>query len=311
MTAKTGLELRVDPFVDLYFSVRAQAADLDEEPAPGYGPAVGAARSVQEMLGSFGGWGPLDSQVFELSPAEVVEAFSSLPEPYERRGRSLSLRGPAVRLAEAVEALMPGFLAGEWPTRRSRLEARVDFLEREFIPRHREALAHMMSSLGISDPGSTVPMYLVTTTNPPGAMTYYLHGGRQVSVLAVGVGGSDSLLMETLLHEATHTLDLASRESGSVFGAMRQLLEDRGLSRGDNAYHDIPHTLMFIQAAETMRRVYDPAHVAYGDATDLYERSGEIAVVELAVWPRYLAGELSRDEALRRIVEALDPRPGD
>jgi hypothetical protein len=67
---------------------------------------------------------------------------------------------------------------------------------------------------------------------------------------------------------------------------------------------------MFVQAAETMRRIYNPDHVAYGEATGLYERLGEVAVVEREVWPRHLDGELTRDEALRRIVEELDPRPG-
>ena len=65
---------------------------------------------------------------------------------------------------------------------------------------------------------------------------------------------------------------------------------------------------MFVQAAETMRRLYNPDHVAYGDvATDLYKRSGDAAVVELDIWPRYLDGEFERDEALKRIVDSFYP----
>lgn len=64
---------------------------------------------------------------------------------------------------------------------------------------------------------------------------------------------------------------------------------------------------MFVQAEETMRRLFDPAHVAYGDATDLYERTGEPAVVEREIWPRYLDGEIAREEALRAIVDRLYP----
>ena len=42
--------------------------------------------------------------------------------------------------------------------------------------------------------------------------------------------------------------------------------------RSDDAYHTVPHTLMFVQAEETMRRFFNPDHLAYGDAIDLYER---------------------------------------
>ena len=37
---------------------------------------------------------------------------------------------------------------------------------------------------------------------------------------------------------------------------------------------------MFVQAEETMRRFFNPDHLAHGDATDLYERTGVTAVVK-------------------------------
>jgi hypothetical protein len=177
------------------------------------------------------------------------------------------------------------------------------------MPRHQEALAFMMQSLAIPDPGVTVPVFLVTATNPPGAMTYYLRGGAPVSVVEATVGGSNDLLVETILHESSHALDRASRGGGSAFATLRALLEERGLGPRDDAYHTVPHTLMFVQAAETVRRLFNPDHVAYGDATDLYQRTGATAVVEREIWPRYLDGELTRDEALRRIVERVLPQP--
>ncbi len=304
----THLELQIEPLVDLYFFVRAQAADVDATPQPGYEEAVDAARAIQDQMGSFGGWGPLDSHVFIVAdPGEMVQRFSELAEPYERRGRTLSIRDDAVRLATALGERLPSFTAELWPAREAELNARISYLESAFIPKHREALAFMMDSLGIADPGLTIPMFLVTQTNPPGAMTYYLRGGKPVSVLDVTVGGTDDLLLETLLHEATHTLDRASKDSTSAFDTLRKLLVERGVAAGTDAYHDIPHTLMFVQAGETMRRLYNPEHVAYGDATDLYERSGNAAVVEREVWPRYLDGDLGREEALGQIVESLYP----
>ena len=60
----SSLELRIEPLVDLYFGVRARAADLVSEPWPGFEAAIDAARGLQGPMGSWGGWGPLDSQVF-------------------------------------------------------------------------------------------------------------------------------------------------------------------------------------------------------------------------------------------------------
>lgn len=307
----TRLELRTSPLVELYYDIRAQAADVDAEPPPGYEAAVRAARTIQESMGSFGGWGPLDSQVFVASDAqELVEGFGELSEPYERRGRLISIRDDSVRLATAMRDLIPGFTRDVWPDRKAELERRIAYLEGDFMARHQEALAFMMESLGIPDPQMTVQVFLVNATNPPGAMTYWLRGGAPACVIDVNVGGTGDLLLETILHESCHTLDMASRDGGSAFARLRALLEERGLSRRDEDYHTIPHTLMFVQAEETMRRLFDPDHQAYGDATSLYERTGAPAVVEREIWPRYLDGEMSGEEALRKIVETLDPRPG-
>ncbi len=311
-TGGTSLELQLSPLVDLYYYVRAQAADADVEPTPGYEAAVEAARAIQQSMGSFGGWGPLDSQVFLAADPEVlVEGFSELPEPYERRGREISIRDDAVRLATAIQAVMPEFTRDLWPDRKAELDRRIAYLETHFMPGHRKALFFMMQSLGIPDLGLTVPVFLVNATNPPGAMTYHLRGGAPACVIDVNVGGAGDLLLETILHESSHTLDMASRDTGSAFATLRSLLEESGLSRRDDAYHTVPHTLMFVQAEETMRRLFNPDHLAYGDATDLYERTGVTAVVERETWPRYLDGELSRDEALRKIVETLEPQPDD
>jgi hypothetical protein len=306
----TGLELRIDPLVDLYFFVRAQAADRGAAPVPGHDEAVAAARAIQQTMGGWGGWGPLDSQVFVAADAEALrQGFAELPEPYRRRGRQISIRDDAVRLAAALIELVPSFEETLWPVHKTMLDARVSFLESTLMPTHREALAFMMESLGIADPETTVPVFLVTRTNPPGAMTYYLRGGAPACVVDVTASGGDDLLLETVLHETSHTLDMASKETDSAFATLRNLLAERGLSRDDSAFHTVPHTLMFVQAEETMRRLYNPEHVAYGDATDLYQRTGVAATVQRDIWPRYLDGELTRDEALRRIVETLDPQP--
>lgn len=93
-----------------------------------------------------------------------------------------------------------------------------------------------------------VQVFLVDAPNPPGAMTYIPRGGASACVLDVNVGGENYLLMETILHESCLTLDMASRRRDIAYAALPARLEERGLSRSDNAFHTVPHTLMFVQA---------------------------------------------------------------
>lgn len=302
------LDLRLDPLVELYFTVRAQAARKDAPPLAGQEAAVEAARRIQKSLGSFGGWGPLDSHVLSgIDAATLKLRFESLEDPMQRFGREVSVRDDAVALAKALEALAPGFTETLWPERRKTLEAARERLGTTFLPEHRRALAFMLQSLGIDDPGIEVPVYLVTECHPPGASTYHLSEGEPASVVSLAPLQGPGLLEETILHESTHALDLASQGKGSAFETLRDLLGERGVERRDRRYQDVPHVLMFVQAEATMRRIYDPDHVGYGAATDLYQRFGEAAEVERRIWPKYLDGQLERDEALRQIVDELVP----
>jgi hypothetical protein len=302
----TRLALRVDPLAELYFATRAAAAEAPASTEEG--AAVAAARRVQTALGAFGGWGPLDAQVFTASdPAALLAGFEALPETMRRRGSEIAIRTDAIAWARALEAGWPEFVARRWPARRAELAALVVGLERDFLPAHGRALRFMMDSLGIRDPAVEVPVVLVTACHPPGASTYYLDDGSPASVVGAPALAARGQLAETILHEATHGLDIASGETGSAFATLRDLLAQRGLGPRDRLFHDIPHALMFVQAAETMRRVYDPEHVPYGESSGVYARFGRVAEVERRIWPLHLDAEIERDEALRRIVDELVP----
>lgn len=301
----TGLELRVEPLVELYYMVRHGAAFPNRAPAePAFQRAVAAAGRVQEFFGSWGGWGPVDTLFLAAEDlGGVRELALELPEPMRHRGGDeIALREPLLTLIGALEAVEPSFMNEHWPARRRALEQAVAGLERDFLPRQREALAFMLQSLAITEPGVEAPVFLVSEANEPGAFTFYLRGGAPVCVVSIE-DGVNTLLFETLLHEATHVLDMASSDDSSVFVSLRSMLEREGLFPEDRMVHDVAHTLMFVQAAETVRRFYDHEHVDYGEVTTLYARSEPIASIEREIWGRHLAGTIDRDEALKRIVE--------
>ena len=305
---ETRLELRAAPLPDLYFGIRALAASK----APvthAYQGAVQAAQALHATFGSFGSIGAVDSYTFIAStPSEFTSYVSELPDPMQNFGREVSARDDAVQLGKAMEQLWDEFQANGWSEHNKEISSVIARLDSDFFGKHQEALGYMLESLGINDPDITVPLYLVTHANPPGAMAYYLRDGPAV-ILDIQQSGTDALLQEIILHETCHTLDQASNDPDNAFATFRSLLEERGISQRDRRYRSIPHLLMFVQAEETMRRIYNPQHQAYGDAKGVYERSNAVAPVLRKHWRAFLDGNTTRAEALQRIVSELDPEP--
>ena len=312
-TSSSGLELRIEPFSDFYFLVRAQAAGI--VPADPYlQPVIDAWMPVQKEIGTFGGFWRFDLPgMLSGSPTEFRSEFDDKPESLpSRAGGTIPIQTAGFAMATAMESAWPTFQKQVWPDRRKQLEEVKARLERDFMPKHRRAFAYMLRSLGIPDPEIDVPTYLAVDIHPPGATTYRTH---TVPVFVASTQellseGRFSDLEETLLHEVCHALDLASDGDQDVFSLMRKSLEEHGVQRGDPRHHDVPHLVMFVQAEETMKRIYNADHVAYGDTrrgdiAPLYERSGEAAVIVRRVWREYLDAEIDLRAAVQRIVDQV------
>lgn len=313
--ASSGLDLRVEPFTDFYFLVRAQAADV--VPAdPDLQPVIDAWLPVQEQIGTFGGFWRFDLPgMLSSSPEEFRSWFDDpdVPESVpSRAGGTIPIKAPGLAMAAAMESVWPAFRETQWPEREGQLYEVRARLQREFMPKHREALAYMLRSLGIANPEVDVPTYLALDIHPPGASTYRSRSGPVfvASTRELLSEGRFSDLEETLLHEVCHALDLASDGDNDVFSLMRSMLNERGVTRSDRRHHDVPHLVMFVQAEETMKRLYNADHVAYGDTqrgdiAPLYQREGDAAVIVRRVWGQYLDGDFDMQEAVRRIVDEV------
>lgn len=304
---QTRLDVRLSPTVDLYYLVRKLAADSGTVPnIVGFDRAIEAARDLQSELKSPLAWGILDSAVAECqSMAEVAKAFEQLPETLQLRpSGTAQLRQTAVALAQAMSPIEARFLMTLWPRHKDALEGVAARLAKNFTPKEAECFAYMMKHLGMKDPHDTVPLYLVVEAPAPGGVTHRRRGGGGVCF----IGTSDlkgSQLYEVILHEATHALDLATGDDHTVLNELREQLRQAGLSERDREFRDVPHTLMFVQAGETIRRVVDPAHKHYGEVSGYYQKVPLVAQVEVPVWTDYLDGKLSREEAITRIVNGV------
>lgn len=312
----TRLDLRVDPLVDLYQQVRAWAASREPEgipPAvlasPDFKEAVEAARAVSAQLGrSPLAFGVLDRQLEGLESFEdLIGDFEALDGPVRvLGGAEVDIREEAVRFARALAAAEEAFLTDFWPEHEALIEAARSELEQTLVPKQAECLEFMLASLGLEDPGDVVPVYLVRSAAAPGAYTYRRQDGGGLCFVSVDPGGG--LLSETILHEATHAIDLLSRDGG-VLNTLRARLLEAVPDRRDPIHRDLPHLLMFIQAGETVRRLIDPEHVHYGEARQLYSRQAHLSDVALPVWKEHLDGRLTREEALDRLLERTVTKP--
>ena len=306
----TRFDYRVEPLVDLYHYVREQVTRDGEPDAPAeFAAAVAAARKLREKLGTNTlAWSLLDQHLpAGRTAAELKSAFAGLPAQVRTfSGETVEIRDDAVALADALTAVESAHRQLLWPRHEAAIRAARERIEEQFRPREAECVRYMVESLGMQDPRDVVPVYLVFRSTWPEAYTIERpDGGGLVFVAVAREEHAGTLLFEIVLHEATHALDVRTNEDASVFKQIRDRLEAAGMSPRDRDFRNVPHTIMFIQAGETVRRIVSPEHRHYGVASAYYERTGRVAEVERRVWTDYLDGKLSRDEAVDTIVREL------
>jgi hypothetical protein len=307
--APTRIEFHESAAIDLYFYVRATAGSGQASPIEAIAPAVAAAKELHRgLVGDPLAYGPIEGLLPGAEhAADIAAAFARAPESVELRdGRKAPLRAGAQKLAAALVQAEPAF-AELWVEHEKRTSAALERWKTRVAPKERELLAFHLASLGMRDPSVAIPVYLVAEASWPGAVTHLDDAGRGVCFVAVDPEPG-TRLFETILHEATHALDVATNDE-SALGALRKALEAAGHGPRDRAYHDLPHTLMFVQAAESIRRVIDPAHVDYGETEKVYERMGPSAEAVRGFWRDHLDGKLSQSEALDGIVASVAPAP--
>ncbi len=301
---RTRIDYRARPFVDLHFWVRTLASRTDAPPElAGLQHAVDTARALDADFRTPLAWSVIEGAVGTFATAhDAVEGFKQLPESFSLPGggKPIELRKHALELAEALAALEPAFLERIWPEHLRAIDAANATFGELLTPKESVALEFLTKSLGFTDDGQLLPVFLVFQAPAPGAITH--RDEKERGVCFVGVDGlSGSLLVETLLHELTHAFDVNDKGE-SVLARLRKHLEAKGISRRDRAWRDVPHTLMFVQAGETVRRVLAPAHVHYGESQGYYKKVAAVAELELPVWKAHLDGQKTLEQALEEIV---------
>ena len=299
-TVRHPIELRTSPLVELWLEVRllSESGELPED--ADWAAAVESMQSLGEALGREMGFGPVEGNLVGVADAEELAlAFEELPETLHLRGGGeVAFRHPCIEAAVAVAAIEERWREEEWPRREKSLaeaEARLSALLEE---KGSAIYARLHETLGLRVRDVDVPVYLVTAAPWPGAFTHRRYGGGGVSFVALEDKLSD--LVEEVVHETIHALDLETPGSESLLVELRRELAAAKIEA--QAVHDWVHTLFFLEAASCVRDLIDPEHVDYGDRTTLYARSRPAIDVERPLWKAWTAGEIERSELVADIV---------
>ncbi len=305
---RTRLDFRVSAVVDMHYYVRA-LADRENVPIE-YAEAVNAVRELNDALQNAMAWGFIESNLEGCRTFDdVIREFGDLPESSRLfGGRRIQLRSLAINLATAAGKAFPAFEKEVWPQHETSLATARKRIDADLMSKQAECFSFMFEKLGIIDPGVEIPVHLVVDAPFPEAFTHRRVGGGGMCFVGVA-NAPGSQLYESILHEATHVLDIASEDRG-VFVELRGALSQAGVSRRDAVYRDLPHTLMFVQAGETIRRIVNPDHQHYGDVAEYYQRVGPVSEIVRKHWTSYLDGQMSREDAVAKMVEEAVP-PGE
>jgi hypothetical protein len=320
--AASRLDFRTSPIVALHFLVRKLAEPPAEgaaahAPASGptialtqadayLAPAVAACRKLDAELGGGLAWGVVEGTLSGCrTAADAAAALDQLPATATlRSGKAITLQPAARELGAAYVALEAQFLRDTWPRHEATLASSREKLEKMLDRRQADCLAHICRGLALEDPRIVIPVYLLAVAPAPGGFTHRARGGGAVCFVEALSETAADQIAETVLHEAIHAFDVASASQNTALQALREALRAGGIGPTEPLYRDVPHTLMFVQSAQTVRACLDPAHRDYGDVSGYYAKVPAAARIVRKPWTDYLTGKLERDQALKKIVTA-------
>ncbi len=299
----TRLSYRFEPLADLYFLL----TDRQRRPSSGaWKPACDAIdRCLTTLANASQGRARPESAfhggVAEHKSIEALEA--AIPDLPDESVLGL----PWTLLVEqAVEALRLALPVYEEALGAERASAVTTEIERRVIgrlgPHERRCIDFIHEKLELDQIEHEIPVVLVGSMSFPGAFTAW--SDVTGAICFVSVEGMDgTALIEMVLHEATHGFEVISPgRGGSVLARLGQRV--RAVLPDNAAIFDVPHSLIFVQAAETVRRIVEPSHVPYGVTHTYYDRV-PVSHPVVEHWVSHLDGAYDADTAIERIVADL------
>jgi len=256
----------------------ARVVELSDEERAGWERAVAHYR---ENVARLSIWEDL---------AEVNSLLALTPD-------AASPKLPRAGLADALAAGAPAYRRLWWP-RHQASNARWIAEQQAVRRQHGDAVASRLSRMFRTDwPATLVPVQIVAHATMFGAYQQDVPPMLHLSSLYAGHAGT--LGFEQLYHEAGHVID------DGVFNALRAEAQRQAKTAGLQRWVDLAHAMLFYTAGDAVRRAL-PSHVPYAEAEGVWRRAPRNRQLLDSHWQPYLDGEIGFEEAIRRLVAAIE-----
>lgn len=208
-----------------------------------------------------------------------------------------SLAGTALDadLTRALERAAPAYRALWW-SKHDTANRRWMAAVRPLVAQHGDsAAAWEARAFGVTWPNELFPVDVTAYANWAGA--YTTEGPSHVTISSLNADNQGTAAFETLFHEVLHTMDRP------LFERYRSTAR----AQGKRMLRNPTHPFIFYTAGEVTWRLF-PGHVPYAEAVGLWERAQDLGAMRPLLerhWQLWLDGQITLDEALRRIAAEL------
>ena len=208
-----------------------------------------------------------------------------------------SLGGAALDpdLARVLEEAAPAYRALWWP-RHDAANRRWMAAVQPLLDQHGDsAAAWEARAFAVAWPNEPVPVDVTAYANWAGA--YTTEDPSHITISSLNSDNQGTAAFEILFHEVLHTMDRP------LFDRYRSAAREQG----KRMLRDPTHAFIFYTAGEVSRRLF-PGHVPYAEAVGLWQRAQGLGAMRPLLqrhWQPWLDGQITLDEALRRIAADL------
>ncbi len=210
-------------------------------------------------------------------------------------GESLGATRLDTDLARALDRAAPVYRRLWWPRHDAANRRWMAAVQPLLVQHGDSAAAWEARAFGVTWPNEPVPVDVTAYANWAGA--YTTEGPSHVTISSLNADNQRTAAFETLFHEVLHTMDRP------LFERYRSAAREQGKRMLRNP----THPFIFYTAGEVSRRLF-PGHVPYAEAVGLWQRAQDLGAMRPLLqrhWQPWLDGQITLDEALRRIAADL------
>ena len=213
------------------------------------------------------------------------------------RVKTESLRGTPLdtALAAALERAAPAYRAVWW-SRHDAANRRWMAAVQPLLAQHGDSVAAWEArAFDVPWPNVPVPVDVTAYANWAGA--YTTEDPSHVTISSLDTDTQRTEAFETLFHEVLHTMDRP------LFERYRAAAR----AQGKRMLRNPTHPFIFYTAGEVTRRLF-PGYVPFAESGGLWQRAQDLGAMRPLLqrhWQPWLDGQITLDEALRRIAADL------